>query len=121
MAKKTVIPDAVMERLQNVLEPLSKLEGRIKELRDKVPQLPELKPTQLRSYLNDLLKRVREAQGNVEKAFAEGVQWTLSFLNLPSKEDVDALKKKVAKLEKDVKSIKAKKKAAPKKGTKSKK
>jgi len=118
MAKTSVIPEALLDRLQTVLEPLSKLEGRITELKDKVLQLPELKPSQLRNYFNDLLKRVREAQSNVEKAFAEGVQWTLSMLNLPSKDEVEELKEKVAKLEKEVKRLKTKKAPAKKGGKK---
>jgi len=107
MAKVTdVIPDAVKERLGAVMEPLSKVEARIKELTDKLPQFSQVKTDQLRKYLDDILKRVKEARANVEKAFYDGIQRTFSLLNLPSKSEIDELKNKVAKIEKDVASLK---------------
>lgn len=109
-----VIPEAVKTKLGAVLEPLSKVEARIKEMVDKLPQVSQLKPDQFKKYLDELLKRVKEAQANVEKAFAEGIQWTLSFLNLPSKAEIDALKNKVAKIEKDLASLKGAKKGGAK-------
>lgn len=112
---KVAIPEAVKTKVNAILEPLSKVEAKLKEMVDKLPQISQLKPDQFKKYLDELLKRVKEAQANVEKAFSEGIQWTLSFLNLPSKADIEELKNKVAKIEKDLASLKAAKKGATKK------
>ena len=116
--KKIAMPDFLKDTLQAAREPLAKVEARVKETYDKVKNGGTVNQAELKKTFDEMLKWVRDASNGLEKAVNDGVTKTLGALNLPTKDDLMSLEKKVDKLAKDLNALKkVAPKAAPRKKT----
>ena len=104
--KKSAIAGFIKETIQPALEPLSKVEAKVREA---IGNIGEMNQKEVKKVFDEVLKRVNNARAEVEKAFSEGIQKALGMLNLPSREDLEKIDKKVNKLAKDLQSLKTKK------------
>jgi polyhydroxyalkanoate synthesis regulator phasin len=115
------IPDFVKDGWKRAVEPLGKIDEAIEAARDAVAKNVErIDGAQLRSVFDDLLGKVRTARVEAEERLAAGMTRTLHAINVPTRKEFEVIKKDLAKLAKDVKSIKgpAPAKKAAKKPTK---
>ena len=112
--KRLTVPEFLKDPLQSALEPLGKVEARAKELLDKIRNDAPVNQADFKKAISDILKRVKDARTEVEKSFNEGVQKTLSLLNLPTREDLKKIEAKVNRLAKEVSALKPKKAAKKK-------
>jgi len=114
---KDYIPDFIKERSKKVMDQMGKVEDSLEKARDRMNKnVDKIDTKEVKKVYDDVLKRVRTARGEMEKAFNTGMDKTLAALNLPSKAEVDKIKKDLAKLNKAVNELKKKpaKKAAKK-------
>jgi polyhydroxyalkanoate synthesis regulator phasin len=102
MVEKVKIPDSVKEKVKAAIEPLNKLEERVRETMKKAGSGKNVPPQELKKIMGDALKWIKGARTDVEKAVNEGVTWTISALNLPSRDDLVSIEKKVNRLAKDL-------------------
>jgi polyhydroxyalkanoate synthesis regulator phasin len=105
MAEKVKIPGFIKDGAKAALEPLNRFEDRISEMLKKVAEEKNVTPAELKKALKDALKWAKGTRTDIEKSFSEGVTKTLSVLNLPTRDDLSKVEKRVTKLSKDVKSI----------------
>ena len=112
--KKFSVPDFLKDTLQSAMEPLGKVEARVKETIDKLTN-GGLNQGEIRKVFDEILKRIRDARAEVEKGVGVGIQKTLTVLNLPTRDDLARIEAKVAKLAKDVDSLKGAKRAPKRK------
>lgn len=109
------IPDFVKEASKNVMDQLGKAEKALENAGDTLLKRAEkYDADEVRRIFDDVLARVRTARGEVERAFSAGVSKTLQALNVPSRGEVEKIKKDLAKLAKDIQSLKAVKAPAKK-------
>jgi len=104
MVEKVKIPESVKEKVRAAVEPLNKLEERVREAMKKATG-GGVSQQELKKLMDEALQWIKGARKDVEKAFNDGVSWTFSALNLPSRDDVAALDKKVNKLAKDLSAL----------------
>jgi polyhydroxyalkanoate synthesis regulator phasin len=103
--KKFSVPDFFKDTLQSAMEPLGKVEARVKETVEKLTN-GGLNQGEIKKVFDEILRRVRDARTEVEKGLTTGVQRTLAALNLPSRDEIRKLEAKVNKLSKDVDALK---------------
>ena len=76
---------------------------KIEEVGKKIAQDAKITESEARKFVDDLVKKSMEANGSMEKNVSEKNQTTIHAMNLPTSKDVDELKKRIAKLESQLK------------------
>ena len=112
--KKFSVPDFLKDTLQSAMEPLGKVEARVKETLEKLTN-GGLNQGEIKKVFDEILKRVRDARAEVEKGVSQGIQKTLTVLNLPTRDEIKRLEAKINKLAKDVDTLKGAKGGAKRK------
>ena len=102
---KTAIPDYIKDRAKAAMEPLNKVEERLTEALGSINAGKLTSPDEMKKVFKDALKRVKDGRGELEKAFGEGVTMALSILNIPTRDDVEKIETKLAKLDKELDAI----------------
>ncbi len=105
MAEKVKFPDFIKDGAKAAMEPLTKLEEKINESLKKITNEKNISKTEMKKVLNDALKWVKGTRTDFEKSFSDGVTKTLSILNLPTRDEIVKLEKKLKNLDKSLKSI----------------
>jgi len=108
MADKANFSNLIKEGAKSAIEPLNRLEDKVRDSLKKVTDGRPIPRDEMKKILNEALKRIKGTRSEIEKAFSDGVSRTLSVLNLPSRDDLLKIEKKVNKLTKDVKGLEAK-------------
>lgn len=108
MADKLKMPAFIKEGAKAAIEPLNKLEDRVRDTLKKVTEQKEIPPAEVKKLLNEALKWIKGTRSEIEKSFSDGMSKTLSVLNLPSRNDLVKIDKRVGKLAKDLKSLQTK-------------
>ncbi len=103
MAKDVLksVQDFLKENLKGATEPLNNVEKELREVLDKLGT-QKLSKDELRSRLDEMVKKLKDLRNSIEKSMDDGLAKTLSALNLPSRSELDKLTKKVDKLSRDV-------------------
>ena len=119
---KELIPSFIMDGIKNISEPLNRAEKAIERARETLmKRAGDLDTKDVKKVFDDVRKQIERARGELESLFADGMGRTMQALNLPSREELEAVKADIAQLSKDLKALKkpakkaAKKPAAPKK------
>lgn len=105
MVDKAKLSGFFKDGAKAVLEPLNKLEDKITEAVKSLADEKELNRPEVKKFLKDAQKWIGSTRGEIERAFSDGVSKTLSILNLPNRDELKKVEKKVNKLVKDVKVL----------------
>ena len=105
MVEKLKVPAFIKDGAKAALEPLNKLEDQVRDALKKVKEGNELPPTEVKKLLSEALKWIRGASSELEKSISDGMAKTLSLLNLPSREDLQKIDKRVASVTRDLKKL----------------
>ena len=105
MADKVKIPDFIKDGAKAALDPLNKLEDRLNEAIKKITADKNVTKAEMKKVLNDALKWIKGTRSDFEKSFSDGVSRTLSILNLPTRDELTKLEKKLKTLDKSLKEI----------------
>ena len=105
MVDKVKIPEFIKEGAKSAIEPLNRLEERLSGALKKATEDKNLSPAEMKKVLKEALTWIKSSRSDLEKAFNDGVSRTLSVLNLPSRDEMVKIEKKVTKLTKDLKAI----------------
>ncbi len=120
---KELIPSFIMDGVKSISEPLGKAEKAIEKAREKLIARAgkKIDTKDVKKVFEDVKKQIQKARGEAENLVSDSFGRTMQVLNLPTRDEVDAIKADIAKLSKDLNSLKkpaAPKKAAPKKAAK---
>jgi poly(hydroxyalkanoate) granule-associated protein len=114
---KKLIPDFIKDQAKNMKEPLGRIEKALENARERLnANVDKIDTTEVRKYYDELLDWIRTTRTEIEHFFSTRLEKTLSTLRLPSRDEVESLKKQVASLSKTVSAMK--KTASPKKAPK---
>lgn len=105
MVDTTKVSGFFKDGAKAVLEPLNKLEDRITEAVKALTDEKDLNKPEIKKFMKDAQKWIGSTRGEIEKAFSDGVSRTLSVLNLPSRDELKKVERKVNKLAKEVKAL----------------
>lgn len=100
------IPDFVKEIWTGTIDAISKTEEDVKGFINKMVERGRLTPEEGKKLVNDLLSKISENREKVEKRASERIEKTLHLINLPSKNEVEKLSKKVTSLTRRVNKLK---------------
>ena len=76
---------------------------KIEEVGKKILQDAHVNETEGRKFVDELVKKSVEAKSSLEKTVAEKIQAALHAMNLPTRNDVNELKNRIAELEAQLK------------------
>ena len=75
---------------------------KIEELGKNISNEANLKEEDGRKFIDELLKKSKDARAAMEKAVSEKVDLVVKKLDMPSRKDFDDLKRRVANLEENI-------------------
>jgi poly(hydroxyalkanoate) granule-associated protein len=110
-AGSAVLPKFIEENLDRLTDVLSRIQHDAEKLQKDLLKRGKRAEREGRKQVNKLLKdfrkngvasQIKTARKQVEKQVDEGVTQVFKALNLPERKDVDALRRKVSSLEKQV-------------------
>ncbi len=103
---KNFFPNFLKEKAGNMKEPLARLEKAIEKARARLEEnVEKIDAGELRKLYDELLDWIRTSRGEVEHFFGDRLEKALAALKLPSREEVEELKKQVASLSKIVSGL----------------
>ena len=76
---------------------------KIEEVGKKILQDAHVNETEGRKFVGELVKKSMEAKSSLEKTVTEKIQAALHAMNLPTRNDVNELKNRIAELEAQLK------------------
>ncbi|MDP3939435.1 MAG: phasin family protein [Deltaproteobacteria bacterium] len=107
----TTLPKIIEENLDRLTDTLNRIQRDAEKLQRKIVRKGKEAEREGRKQVNKLLKEFRKngvasqiktARKQVEKQVDEGVTQVFKALNIPERKDVDALRRKVSVLEKQI-------------------
>ncbi len=108
------IPDSVKDAFKKAMEPLGKAEKAIETAGENlIKRAEKYDADEMRRIFDDLLVKYRSARTDVENALSSGLNKTLQTLNVPTRDELDVIRHDVARLSKDLRSLKVGHVAAP--------
>lgn len=103
---QTKLPDFMKEIWTGTIDVISKTEQDVKDFINKMVERGKLTPEEGKKIISDLLSKVSENRAKIEKRAGESIEKTLHLINLPSKNEVEKLSKKVTSLTRRVNKLK---------------
>ena len=81
------------------------MQDKVKELVDELVEKGELKDTEGAKFLKELSNKADKNKEDISSGFSEMMSKTLKKMNIPTKEDLDKLNKKVSELSRKIKKL----------------
>jgi polyhydroxyalkanoate synthesis regulator phasin len=76
---------------------------KIEEIGKKIVQDANVSEAEARKFIDELVQKSNEAKVSLEKTVGEKIQAAVHAMNLPTRKDMDELKRKIADLEAQLK------------------
>lgn len=100
------VPEFFKEIWTGTVDTLTKTEEDVRVFINKLVERGKLSPEEGKKVINELKAKLQDNRKKIEARAMEGLEKTLHMINIPSKNEVDALRKKVSSLSRKVSKLK---------------
>lgn len=100
------LPDYVKDLWSSAMDTISKSEQDVRKFVDQMIERGKITEEEGKKIVNELVEKLQEGRSKIESRASNGIDKTLHLINLPTKQDVEALSQKVTSLTRKVNKLK---------------